>query len=129
MTPEQRIEALRLAKLLPVLSAGEYQQALIDAADLLRTLAATEPQGEPVAWLYTKAETNQFACVVKRMNPTLDGAKEWLETPLYLHPAPAQTPLTEWVGKLVDSEGVWDAYVAKPVTPPATESDPATPDA
>lgn len=43
-------------------------------------------QQEPVAWLYTKASTNQFACVVKRMDSTLPGADEWKETPLYTHP-------------------------------------------
>lgn len=38
----------------------------------------------PLAWLYQhKRDPAKAACVVKRMDPTIDGAADWYEVPLY----------------------------------------------
>ena len=66
-------------------------EKMSEAANTIESLLAEpEPAPEPAAWLYTKALTNQFAAVVRRIDPSLFGADEWLETPLYTHPPKAE---------------------------------------
>lgn len=51
--------------------------------------AQPEQQAEPVAWMYVKKSNGYKATTAKRMNGELNGADEYTEHALYLHP-PAQ---------------------------------------
>ena len=114
MTPEQRAEALRLADWV-----GNKQ-----VENFLRVLAAEpqfppdypdgpdrepEPQGEPFAWAVCSINSDSALSleytapweeaahdhIFDAIEEDIDGAASWVVRPLYLHPAPAQTPLTD----------------------------------
>jgi hypothetical protein len=135
MTPEQKAEALRLADALG--------PAFAETAALLRTLAA-EPQSKPVAWI-TETECDSLKsghhtrCLLSVFQTV------GTSVPLYLHPAPARTPLTdaqaERLIEIIDANAdesreprdmrlIRAIERAHAITPPrSSQSEPAAPEA